>query len=258
MNDVKIIFFDVDGTLIDIQKKVISEKMLETLKRLKANGIRICLSTGRPPLTAPRFDGVEFDAYCTFNGSYCYAGGQEIFSNPILQDDVQKIIRNAAAIGRPVSVATRERIAANGKDRDLVEYFKVAQLEVIVAEDFEAVSRSQVYQLMSGGMEAEYADLLRGVSGAKIAAWWDRAVDIIPATGGKGRGVEKMLAYFGIDRSQAMAFGDGNNDLEMFAAVDMGVAMGNASDALKAAAFDQCGHVAEDGIYHYCMAHGLI
>lgn len=35
MNDVKIIFFDVDGTLIDMTKKQISEKMLATLKALK-------------------------------------------------------------------------------------------------------------------------------------------------------------------------------------------------------------------------------
>ncbi|MBQ7885277.1 MAG: HAD hydrolase family protein [Clostridia bacterium] len=47
MNDVKIIFFDIDGTLIDMHKKRITEKMLETLKRLKERGIRICLATGR-------------------------------------------------------------------------------------------------------------------------------------------------------------------------------------------------------------------
>ncbi|KID48984.1 hypothetical protein C095_07805 [Fusobacterium necrophorum subsp. funduliforme B35] len=35
MNPVKIIFFDIDGTLIDMKKKHISPKMLETLKRLQ-------------------------------------------------------------------------------------------------------------------------------------------------------------------------------------------------------------------------------
>ncbi len=55
-----------------------------------------------------------------------------------------------------------------------------------------------------------------------------------------------------------MAFGDGGNDLEMFGAVGLGVAMENASAALKAAAGDVCGHVARDGVYHYLKDHGLI
>ena len=76
--------------------------------------------------------------------------------------------------------------------------------------------------------------------------------------GGKGIGIEKMLAYYGLDKAEALAFGDGNNDLEMFGAVGTGVAMANGSDALKAAATDICGACAEDGIYHYCVEHGLI
>ena len=35
MKTIKIIFFDIDGTLIDMNKKQISQKMLETLKRSK-------------------------------------------------------------------------------------------------------------------------------------------------------------------------------------------------------------------------------
>ena len=69
MNDVKIIFFDIDGTLIDTQIKRVSEKTLEALRRLRARGIRICLSTGRSPVSLPRFEGVTFDALITFNGS---------------------------------------------------------------------------------------------------------------------------------------------------------------------------------------------
>ena len=41
MNDIKIIFFDIDGTLIDTQIKRISENTLEALRRLRARGIRI-------------------------------------------------------------------------------------------------------------------------------------------------------------------------------------------------------------------------
>lgn len=50
MSDIKIIFFDIDGTLIDMKKKQISKKVLETLVKLKNNGIKICIATGRSPM----------------------------------------------------------------------------------------------------------------------------------------------------------------------------------------------------------------
>ena len=61
MSAIKIVFFDIDGTLIDMNKKRISEKMLETLRRLKENGTIICIATGRSPIALPHFEGVEFD-----------------------------------------------------------------------------------------------------------------------------------------------------------------------------------------------------
>lgn len=258
MKQIKIVFFDIDGTLIDMQKKQISPQTLEMLKLLKGNGIRICLATGRSPVSLPVFDGVELDAYLTFNGSLCYTKQEVVFSNPIPSGDVQKLIRNAAALGRPVSVATKDRLAANGSDKDLADYYAFAHQKLTVAEDFDSVSREEVYQVMLGCREADYQAILYGVDGAKIAAWWDRAVDVIPSNGGKGLGIRKILEYYCFDRTEAIAFGDGNNDIEMLEAVGTGVAMENASPRLKAIADDVCGHVAEDGIYHYCIRLGLI
>ena len=258
MGKIKIIFFDIDGTLIDMQKKCISERMVQTLMRLKEQGILLCIATGRSPVSLPHFEGVAFDAFLTFNGSLCYNEAGTIFSNPIPAGDVQRILKNAADMGRAVSVATRDRLAANGTDEDLAEYYGFAHLPLVAAEDFEAVSRKEIYQVMLGCREPEYPAILKDVHGARITAWWDRAVDIIPAGGGKGLGIEKILAYYHLDRSQALAFGDGNNDMEMLQAVGTGVAMENASPQLKEVADDICGHVAQDGIYHYCLAHGLI
>ena len=78
------------------------------------------------------------------------------------------------------------------------------------------------------------------------------------ADGGKGVGVSKMLEYYGFDKSEAIAFGDGNNDIALLEAVGHGVAMEKGSDELKAVADDVCGDVAEDGIYYYCKKHKLI
>ena len=258
MSKVKIIFFDIDGTLIDMTKKAISDKTVETLLRLKENGVKICIATGRAPGSVPKFEGVDFDAFLTFNGSYCYNSNDTILSTPIPKIDVEKMIENATKINRPVSIASKDRVVANGTDKDLSDYFGFAKQEVPVSDDFDEVLKDEIYQMMMGGRNDEYEDILKDVENARITAWWDRAVDIIPSNSGKGKGIEAILEYYGIDRSESMAFGDGGNDIEMLQTVGTGVAMGNALDNVKAIADEICGTSAEDGIYHYCLENGLI
>lgn len=111
---------------------------------------------------------------------------------------------------------------------------------------------------MLGCHKDEYDLIMKDVKDAKIAAWWDRAIDIIPLSGGKGVAINKILDYYQLTKEEAMAFGDGNNDIEMLEAVGRGVAMKNASLELKSIADDICDDVANDGIYSYCKAIGLI
>ena len=256
--DTKIIFFDIDGTLIDMKTKQITERMLDTLRRLRERGILLGIATGRAPMALPHFEGIDFDVFLTFNGSYCCAGEQTIYSNCLLAEDIQTIRENAAAMDRPIAVATKNRMAANGREPDLEEYYGFAKLRLEVADDFDKVAQEEVYQILAGCRKEDYPRMMKNVKAAKITSWWERAVDIIPATGGKGIGISKVLEYYQLDRSQAMAFGDGNNDIEMLQAVGTGVAMANASEELKAVADEICGDVAEDGIYHYCLQKGLI
>ena len=86
MGKIKIIFFDIDGTLLRLRAKELSEKTVEALNRLKANGIRLCIATGRTPVSLPHFSRIEFDTFLTFNGSLCYNDTETIFSNPISPD----------------------------------------------------------------------------------------------------------------------------------------------------------------------------
>ena len=104
MHKPKILFFDIDGTLIDMQKKCITPLMLSTLHKLQANGIRLAIATGRSPMTVPleEFPGVQFDVFITFNGSYCYDKDRVLFASPIPTEDIRTLRRNAAALGRPM------------------------------------------------------------------------------------------------------------------------------------------------------------
>lgn len=123
---------------------------------------------------------------------------------------------------------------------------------------FEAVCEEDIYQIILGCRESDHPDIIRGTKGVGITFSWDRAADVIPAGSGKAQAIQKIIAYYQLDASQAMAFGDGYNDMEMLQTVGTGVAMGNAAPQLKAVADDVCGFVGEDGIYHYCVRHGLI
>lgn len=257
MNPIKIIFFDIDGTLVDSAIGRIPAKTYEALNRLREKGILLCIATGRPPASLPNFGELTFDAMLTFNGALCYTDTETIFSCPIPQQTVHKVIANVTTLGRPVSVAVRNRLVANGVEQDLADYYAVAGLALTVAEDFDEVIRQDVYQIMMGYRGAELEAITRGTQGVKIALSWERAADVISDGGGKGNGVRAILKHFHLDASQALAFGDSHNDMEMFQAVGTGIAMGNATERLKAIADAVCRPVSDDGIYHYCVDHGL-
>ena len=258
MAPIKIVFYDIDGTLIDPGTRSISPKTIQTIKTLHQKGIRQCIVTGRPRASLPDFGDLRFDAMVTFNGSFCYTDSQIIYSNPIDPADVRIVLENAAALGRPVSVAVKDRLAANGFDQDLADYYRLAKLELTVAEDFSSTCQEDIYQIMLGCREADHAAIIQGAANVQLAISWDRAVDVIPKISGKGRAIQKILSHFRLDASEALAFGDGHNDIEMLQTVGTGVAMGNAAAALKEIADDICAPVSEDGIYRYFAERGLI
>ena len=113
MDKIKIAFFDIDGTLIDMERKEISEKMLETLKDLQKNDVKICIATGRAPMAIQKFEGVEFDAFLAYNGSYCYDKDGMILDHFIPAEDVQRLIQNATKMHRPLALSTKDKIEAN-------------------------------------------------------------------------------------------------------------------------------------------------
>ncbi|MFR7638392.1 HAD family hydrolase [uncultured Allobaculum sp.] len=259
-DEIRMIFFDIDGTLIDMNTKVISPRTVEALCLLQKEGVRIAICTGRSPMQIPKFEGVEFDALLSFNGSYATdRDGQVICSSPLDPDDVETILANTQAIGRPAALATTEEIMANGTDQDLSDYYAISKARLIPDPDFDKHRKGKcVYQIMTGGRKDEYDSIMKNTKNARVMAWWDRAIDIIPASGGKGVGVQKALDHYGLTREQAAAFGDGDNDRLMLEAVGLGVAMANGSPSLKVIAEDICPSVEEDGIYQYCVAQGWI
>eukprot|EP01034_Spumella_vulgaris_P038641 gene38641-47725_t len=58
-------------------------------------------------------------------------------------------------------------------------------------------------------------------------------MEILPFGASKGEGVQKLLEHYSFDRNRTIAFGDGENDMEMLQLVGLGVAVDNARDKLK-------------------------
>ena len=116
----------------------------------------------------------------------------------------------------------------------------------------------KVYQILAFVPEHQKKLLDDLLDECAVTSWNDTGIDIIPREGGKSAGIQKYLDDQGIDRSETMAFGDGENDMDMLRFAGVGVAMGNACDAVKAAADYVTDTVDNDGIEKALRHFGLI
>ena len=80
----------------------------------------------------------------------------------------------------------------------------------------------------------------------------------LPAAGGKVKGIVEVMKHFGLTRSQIMAFGDSRNDMDMIQYAQIGVAMGNAPDSVRAVADYVTETVDEDGICAAMRRFGIL
>lgn len=74
----------------------------------------------------------------------------------------------------------------------------------------------------------------------------------------KSLAIVKTLDSFGIGRSEAIAFGDGENDIDMLELVGLGIAMGNGNEKLKNVADFVTKPSSEDGIDYALKKYGII
>ena len=223
---IKIAFFDVDGTLLKLGSKVPSFQTVQTLQQLQAKGILLCMATGRGYLSVPHFEGVDFDLWLTFNGSYVRSKDAVISKNPLDADDKRRILHNLKQMHRAAAISNEHFIVTNGTDPDLEQYFSFGNEKLVISEHFDKLCEEDIYQIMCACQKEEYTTVLKGTKHTEITAWWDRAVDIIPKDCGKGNAVNEVLKYYDFSKEEAIAFGDGENDIEMLEAAGTGIAMG--------------------------------
>ena len=114
------------------------------------------------------------------------------------------------------------------------------------------IAQNPIYQLSAFLPDNYEEEFLRRCPGCLAVRWSPDFADILPEGGGKPNGLAAMLKHFGWTRDEAIAFGDGGNDVAMLEYAGIGVAMGNACDDAKAAA-DRTGPDAEPhGVADLC------
>lgn len=74
----------------------------------------------------------------------------------------------------------------------------------------------------------------------------------------KSIAVKKVLTFFDLDESEAIAFGDGYNDMQMLEMAGLGIAMGNGNEQLKSIANFVTRNSSDDGIEYALRKYGVI
>lgn len=86
----------------------------------------------------------------------------------------------------------------------------------------------------------------------------DFYLEIVPRTVNKGKGILDVCRILGLSAEEAVAFGDAENDIPMLKSAGVGVAMGNATASVKAAADRITRSNNEDGIAHMLIEMGIV
>ncbi len=245
---IKIIFFDIDGTLVNYGSQCISKPVIESLCKLQEKGIKLFLATGRPNFVIPKFDGIQFDGALAFNGAYCFDQENVLYKNPINKDELKKIQRNAKKINKAIAYATTDEMTCDFYQENLDRYFKMAGQNCPPSKDMKKILEKDIYQMMIATTAKEDEALLEGIQDLKSVRWVDFATDIIPSNGGKEIAIQKILDYYGFKQEETMAFGDGGNDAGMLHYAHIGVAMANGMPEAKDVANYITTDVKEDGI----------
>ncbi len=255
--DIRIAFFDLDGTLISFDTHEIVPSAKDALRLLRENGIHPIMATGRPHYLVDGVDWDDFDAFMTFNGNYCFTPDETIRSLALERSVVDAVIADAEAGKYPVMFQLADEAIMVGRN-ELVEKFESRMSKRIERGSLDRVRGRDVYQLNIYQLPEDDEPMLERIPNMELVRWTPLAADAIPLGSGKATGIRAMLDHYGLTPEQAIAFGDGGNDVSMFEVCGIGVAMGNAMEEAKAAADFVTDACDDDGVFNACRKLGLI
>ena len=268
--DIKAIALDIDGTLTNDDKKI-TPRTRDALLSAQASGIRLILASGRPErglralaheLELERHHGM----LVAFNGALVIDAESDevLFDEPMSAQDCRDVIDHMRNFNVTpwivegdqmyVEQGTPHMIMHKGEPMDIVEYERF-HLDLVLNEVpslTEFCQRPQEKLLVAGSdtyLQEHWREISEPFEGRLSSMFTaDFYYEFMAPGIDKSVGLRYALPKCGIEPSELIAFGDGQNDVAMLSLAGMGIAMGNAVEEAKSVADMVTGNNNEDGI----------
>ena len=262
----KAIFFDIDGTLINIHHKKtrMSLSVKKAIRELRAAGHHTFIASGRPfaYLSDELTQEGLFDGFVLMNGAVVMLDGEIIFRQDMPAKTVKDMVALAEEHGLEYILESQPYVYLRPEFKGLENVYRHIDIDVHkFVRDFDlseiAVAKLE-FLCDTPGANGVFDKLLswHGVTGL-IDPTLRKYMELYSSDISKATGIERALAYLNIPLEESYAFGDGLNDLEMMSTVGHALVMGNAGPELKALAEHVLPTVDEDGvadgIYRYIL-----
>lgn len=243
-------YFDADGTLVSFRTHAVPEDTVVALKRLRGAGVKCILCTGRNRGTSqPLLDTGLFDGAILLNGQLCELDGEAVLRRTIDRGDLEIAVEGAERGDFTLGFVSGDDNFMNRYNAQVWLSDEFGGMPPMRLREARAALDMDIYQMHIYGAPGCEDALVARARGLVAARWSENFADVFPRGGGKEIGMRAINARLGIDAAQTMAFGDGENDVGMLRYAGVGVAMGNASDAVKGQANFVAAGVDDGGIY---------
>ena len=262
MSEKIVVFFDIDGTLWNWHNEI-PESTIRAIRSLRQNGHRAFLCSGRSRayIQNPDLFAIGFDGVVSGCGTMIEYGGETIFYKKLDVDLVEHTVNTVRKYGMRPILEGREYLYMDEREFAKDNYGKKLKAEIgprllTIADEWGRWEISKI------SCATETAD--REKCYEELKDCFDFIIHDIPVTEfvpkgyHKGTGIAKVCEMLDTDIKDTIAFGDSANDIGMFRAAGIGVAMGNSSEDVKLEADYVTTPVMEDGIWKACKHLELI
>ena len=257
-----VVVSDLDGTLLNKQHEL-TPRTRDTIQRLSRQGIKFIFATGRHYQDVERIRAqLGIDMYLiTSNGARVHNPRGEMI---IHHDIPAQLVHPLLAMSKPLVDKVHTNIYKGDQwllevgDATLNEFHKESGFTYTLA-DFDTLDTDAIQKIFFVALSHDdlqpLAEQIRSLYGDQLSITFSlpECLEAMAAGVCKGNALTEVLTLKGYTLADAIAFGDGMNDLEMLAEVGKGVIMGNADPMLVKSLPDneRIGHCNDHAVAEY-------